>query len=187
MPWKRIILVGSVLIGGVTIFSYWFINQFNQALDDLSASSLADTKPSITAITTTATTTPAADTSTDSELSFTFPQKNDEVFIGCTYQLSWQFSATINSLEAALVDAGARKLIEPAASGLAKESAIEKDSQNINWKVGVVWPGEYYIKVLNINGVNSEIRGEVFTISSLPEDISADEREKICKKSGGSF
>ena len=218
MAWKRIILKAFVLIGSATFFSYWSINQFNQAFDNLSASYFAsinsvypsfeqkvelastspeisgelatsadETIPSITATMTAATTTLSADTSTDLELSFTFPQKNDEVFIGCTYQLSWQSSTTINSLESTLVDAGTRESMGPIASGLAKENAIEKDSQNLSWKVGVVWPGEYYIKVSNINGADLETRSKVFTISKMPKGISVDEREKICKESDSSL
>ena len=151
------------------------------------ATSTDKTIPSITVTTTTATTTLSADTSTDLELSFTFPQKNDEVFIGCTYQLSWQSSTTISSLKTALVDAGTGESMGPITSGLAKENAIEKDLQNLNWKVGVVWPGKYYIKVSNINGIDLETRSKVFTISKIPRDISANEKEKNCKESDGSF
>jgi len=209
MAWKRIILVIFVLIGGVIFFRYWSINQFNQAFDDLSAFSYVaivntpsffsdktkkeqtpTTTPEI--ISTPATSTDetiilSAGTSADLELSFTFPQKNDEVYIGCAYQLSWQSSTTISLLKTALVDAGTRESMGPIASGLAKENAIEKDSQNLSWKVGVVWPGEYYIKVSNINGVDLETRSKVFTISKIPEGISADEKEKICKESNSSF
>ena len=210
MAWKRITLIMFVLIGSATFFSYWSINQFNHALNDLSDSSLASTgsvyllyKQKVGLASTSpeisgelATSTESTDpeiatttlaTSTDPELSFTFPQKNDEVFIGCTYQLSWQSSTTISSLKTALVDAGTGEFMGPITSGLAKENAIEKDLQNLNWKVGVVWPGKYYIKVSNINGIDLETRSKVFTISKIPRDISANEKEKNCKESDGSF
>ena len=213
MPWKRITLVSFVLIGGTISFGYWFLNQHNQVLDDLSASYLANINsapyfkqrtelastspeisgefatstdgaiPSITATTTAATTTLLAATSTDLKLAFTFPKKNDEVFIGCTYRLSWQTSTIIKSLEPTLVDAGTKESMGPIASGLAKENVIKKDSQNLSWKVGAVWPGKYYIKVSNINGIDVETRSNVFTISKIPNDISAAEREKKCKQS----
>ncbi len=38
--WRRVILVCFVLVGGTAFFVYYFLNQFNTALDDLSTSSL---------------------------------------------------------------------------------------------------------------------------------------------------
>ena len=159
---------------------------------EISEALASSSEETILEITTASTSSPQATppvtaTSIDLEPSFTFPQKGGRVYIGCTYPVSWQSSAKINSLGTVLVDAGARKSIDPTASGLAKESVIETDSQNLNWKVGMVWPGEYYIKVSNINGVDLETRSEVFTISRIPKGTSADEREKICKESDGSF
>ena len=59
------------------------------------ASSSEETIPVTTTTTTTASL--SADTSTDLglsftdlELSFNFPKKGDEVYIGCTYPISWQ-------------------------------------------------------------------------------------------------
>ena len=151
------------------------------------ASSSEETIPVTTTTTTTASL--SADTSTDLglsftdlELSFNFPKKGDEVYIGCTYPISWQSSTTINSLETALIDAGARKSIDQTKSGLAKENTIEKDLQNLNWKVGVVYPGKYYIKVSSINDVALEIRSGIFTISNIPKGTSIDEKEKICSE-----
>lgn len=126
--------------------------------------------------------TPAA--STDLKLSFIFPNKDNEMYTGCTYQIPLQSSTTIRSLGTALIDAGTRETIGPIASGLAKENSIEKGSQNLEWKVGVVWPGTYYIKVSNINGIAAEIRSKVFRIIKMPVD-NTDEQKNICKKSGG--
>lgn len=124
------------------------------------------------------------ETPTDLELSFNFPKKDDDIYVGCTYPISWQSSTTISSLETVLVDAGARKVVDPIASGLAKESTIETDSQNLNWKVGAtVWPGQYYIKVSKINNADVEIRSKIFTINNMPKGINTAERAKICKKS----
>lgn len=214
--WKRITLIVFVLIGGAISFGYWFISQFDIALDNISAPYLAnlhsvypvrdnasnganppkdglasasletfgeptsstDSKLASTSLETSVT--PAIFT-TDSKLSFTFPQKSGKVYIGCTYPISWQPATLISSLEAALIDAGAKETVEPKTSGLAKENTIEKESQNLNWKVGFsVWPGTYYIKVSKINGVEAEFRSKVFKISPMPKGISADEKEKNC-------
>ena len=198
-------------------FGYWSINQFDIALDNISApyfanihsayhpsfkqnqntelaSASLETSGELTTSTTGSelasasleTSVAPAIFTADSKLSFTFPQKGGKVYIGCTYPISWQPTATVSSLEADLIDTGAREAIEPIASGLAKENTIEKKSQNLNWKVGFVWPGAYYIKISKINGVEAEFRSKVFKISKMPKGISADEREKICKESDSS-
>ena len=98
-----------------------------------------------------------------------------------------QSSTTIHSLETALVDAGTRETTGPIASGLARENKIEPNSQSLDWKVGVVWPGEYFILISKINGVEIETKSKFFMIHEIPEGISTSERESMCKKSNGSF
>ena len=121
-------------------------------------------------ISTVSTTTETISTSTeDLKLSFIFPKKNSKVYIGCTYQLSFHSSTTIRLLETALIDAGAIETIDPIASGLARENKIEPNSQSLDWKVGAVWPGEYYIRVSGVNGVDLENYSKVFTISKMPK------------------
>lgn len=188
------------------VFGYWSRYQFNSALNDLETTFTANTllvssslekdanlasislEATLTADMLTASSSFKTDTklaSTSLELSFNFPEKGDGVYVGCTYPISWQPSTTINSLGIVLVDAGAREVVDPLTSGLAKQSVIETDSQNLNWKVGVaVWPGEYYIKVFKINDADVEIRSKVFTINNMPKGINTVERAKICKKAG---
>jgi len=204
--WKRIILVVFVFVGSATFFGYWSVSQFNETLDSLDASYVASTNSvyeylrqastsseiSEELATSTdnaglASTSPEISgefaTSTDAELSFTFPQEGDGVYMECVYKVSWQSLPTINSLEIVLVDAGTRETAGPIASGLAKENTIDKDLQNLEWKVGNVWPGSYYIKVSKINGIDTEFRSDVFEINKIPENISASEKENICKES----
>jgi len=179
-------------------FGYWSINQFDSAFDNLSApyfanihsvypvrgndsngvyppkDGLAPTSPEISG---------ELATSTELELSFTFPQKGDEVYIGCTYPISWQSSTAINSLQTALVDAGTGESVGPIASGLEKENTIERDLQNLEWKVRVIWPGTYYIKVSKINGVEVEFRSKIFEINNMPKGIDEEEKINICGES----
>lgn len=147
------------------------------------ATSTDETIPVITSTTTTATTTLVTATSTDPELSFTFPPKGTRVYIGCTYPISWRSSTMINSLVTTLVDAGTRETMGPIASGLAKENTIERDLQNLNWKVGNVWPGSYYIKISKINDVDTETRSKVFMISAMPKGTDKEEKINICRGS----
>ena len=120
-------------------------------------------------------------TSTDPELVFKFPQEHTEVYISCTYSISWRSSTTTLSLETALVNAGTREPVGPITSGLARENVIDKDAQNLKWKVGYVWPGAYYIKVSKINGVEKEFRSKIFEIDEIPEGISEEEKANICR------
>ena len=129
----------------------------------------------------------AVATSTDTELSFIFPEEDGGVYVSCTYPISWTSPATINSLETALIDAGTKEAAGPVASGLAKEIVIEKDERNLDWKVGSVWPGSYYIKISKINGADAEIRSKTFAVNKMAENISKSEKENVCKESGGSI
>lgn len=212
---KRIALMVFTLIGSASLFGYWSIGQFNQAFDNLSSSNLAivssssaypsfrphntelaSTSPETdgelatstdSEVTLTTSTSSGQATSTDPELSLTFPQSNVQVYIGCIYPISWQPTSIISSLETALIDAGTREAVGPKTGGLAKENIIEKKQQNLNWKVGFVWPGTYYIKISKINGIDTETRSKAFMINKMPDGISATEQADTCKKSGGSF
>jgi len=198
----RIFLICFVFVGGAAFFGYWSMNQFNRYFDGLSTS-LANvnsahrsfSRPSRPneeiALTTldifvgSATSTDpgsSSSTSTVSKLSLTFPENNTEVYIGCTYPISWHSSTTVNSLEVALIDVDTGETSGPIASGLAEEYEIKTDSQSLDWEVGVVWPGEYFILISKINGVEEEIKSKYFMINKMPEDISDNERENICKK-----
>ena len=157
-------------------FGYWSINQFDD-VDDVFDSLIASPAAIISPVDLR-----SSVNDLDSKFQLIFSPKKDGVYIGCAYEISWLSSTTIRSLETALVDAGTRKPAGPIASGLAKENNIEANSQSLKWKVGVVLPGEYYIKVSNINGVDLENYSTVFTISEMPKGISVDEREKICKE-----
>lgn len=205
---KRIAIV-FVLLGGVSVFGYWSNTQFNQVLDDsfyehASANLFYSIKKNIESASTSpetleekdmddidtdigTTTQPISDALATStvEFSYTFPKKGDVFYIGCAYPISWQSSTKIDLLGVSLVDAGTREVVGPIASGLAKENSIEKDLQNIEWKVGSVWPGPYYIKASNINGVQTEFRSDQFEINKMSENISTSEKEIICKGSGG--
>lgn len=208
--WKRIFWVFFILVGSTSIFAYYSFNQFNNALDDLSASSLSianisstsfsdkrdrgqtltATLKTVSASASEAISTPT--TSTDPEPSFVFPKINGKVYTGCTYKLSFQSliqsSTATHSLETALIDAGTKETIDPSESGLARENKIKLDFQSLDWKVGIIWPGKYYIKLLNTIGIDpGKIRSNVFTISGTPKSISIDEKKKICQESDGSF
>jgi len=211
--WKRITLVIFVLIGGTISFGYWSINQFDSAFDNLSApyfanihsvypsfkqnTGSASTSPDISGELATSTdsvvastspeTTATLATSTDPKLFFTFPKIDTEVYIGCTYPISWFASTTIHSLETALIDAGTRDAVLPNTSGLAKENTIKKESQHLNWKVGPGSPGAYYIKISRINDVVAVIRSKIFKINKIPNGSNEKEQKNLCEETGGNL
>ena len=214
--WIRIFLLCFVLVGGTTFFAFHSLNLFNEALDDLGSSSLAIAKiPPIpisdktnktneekiptstpetvststleTVSTTTLETVSTSTPPTDLKIPFIFPEKNNEVFVGCTYKLLFKPSTAIRLLETTLIDAGTIETIDPVVSGLTRENKIETNSQSLDWKVGVVVPGDYYIKVSDINSLELENYSKVFTINKIPKVTSVEEIEKICQESNGSF
>ena len=212
--WKRIAIV-LVLIGSTALFYFWSTNQFKQVFNDLDSINIYSSYPTkqntesnlispeilgelaVSTESTTSTTdinteAEASDTDIETisdnlEFSFTSPQKGEDVYIGCTYSVPWESSTIVGSLSVDLIDAGTRETMGPIASGLLKQNIIEEGLQDLKWKVGVVWPGVYYIKVSNINDVETVFRSEVFNINKISENISISEKENICKESGGSF
>lgn len=190
--WKRISLIVFVLIGGAVAFGYWSINQFNLVFNDLNTSYLASTHEAYSSLKRevhSASTSPqileSSASSTDIILSFPFPKKGFNIYSGCTYDIPLQSSTTIASIEASLVDRGTKDLIDDTKSGLSKEVMMEDASQEFKWKVGSVWPGEYYIQTSKINGSEVETKSQIFLINRMPEDIDVPAQKEICKQSNG--
>jgi len=171
-------------------FGYWSLSQFNQVFDTISALSVANTLTAssllkkdaeVVSASPEVSTNAFATSTPTSEVSFTFLHRDTGLYIGCTYPISWQASTTIRSLEATLVDAVPRDVVEQEISGLAKENTIE-DSQSIHWKVGEgVSPGTYYIKISKINGAEAVVRSSVFAIHNMPEGLDEKEQTSMCR------
>jgi len=208
------ILIGSTIFFSYWSINQ-FNQVFDQVFDNLSSAYLADVPPAYSSLKQRAGLVFGSPeisgelaTSTDSELAststemlvivatstdptdpveryFTFPKKDTKVYIGCTYSISWQSSTMINSLETALIDVGTREPIGPIASGLAKENTIERDSQNLEWRVGVVWPGKYFISISNVNGVATDERSQKFIINEIPNGSDEKEYKNLCEETGG--
>ena len=184
-------------------FGFWLIQQFDYAFENLSASYIAisplvreqptiATTTSVTATSTPTTSEAFSTTSSDQndiDLKFqlTFSPKKNGVYIGCTYEISWLASTTIRSIETALIDIGTRKPAGPVASGIPKENIIDDDSQSLKWKVGVVWPGEYFISISNVNGVATDERSQRFIIHDIPNGSDEKEQKNLCEETGGNL
>lgn len=191
--YRRISFIVFVLVGGAISFGYWSVSEFDTAFQNIDQSlastheaydflkqrneeKIIQTEPE-----------EVAATSTNIELSFIFPEKGANLYIGCTYDLNFISSSTISYIDATLFDAGNKKEIIDSSSGLNEENNIQKDFQNIKWKVGAVWPGEYYIQTSKINGSDIQTKSEIFLINRMPEDIDVPAQKEICKNSNGSF
>lgn len=188
----RIFLVCFILVGGTGLFAFRSLNQLNNALDDISATNLAmaDASPNSFFNTTNNEPAPAAApevsgaTSVNLEPSFIFPQQDDELYMGCTYQILVQLPAAVSSLDTALVDAGSRDTVGAATSGLAKKNTIDPNSKSFNWKIGVFFHGDYYIKA---TAQGAAFRSGTIALKWMPRDASDAEKTQLCKDSGGSF
>jgi len=197
--WVRVIIVSSFLVGGTGFFAHLSFKQLDNELNNLSASYLAaenitstfllneirNNRISTTTLGSASSTATTSATSTDVSFAIVFPPKNEDVYIGCSYQVPLVSSTTIRSLETALIDAGTGEATGPIASGLAKENSVDASSQSFIWKIGAVWPGEYVISVSKIDGVEASTKSKYFVIDKIPEGISALERGNLCKESGG--
>jgi hypothetical protein len=193
--WIRIVLVFTGLIGSTAAFGYWTLNQFNQVFDNLGASyiAIADASPislfdeaneGKVSITLLKTASNLLATTTSSEFNLLFPQKGKEVYADCTYMVPWQ-STTTNLIEIALVDAGTKMPVESRYSGLAREYVVEDDSQNFKWRVGAVWPGEYYLSVSKIDGVDQKMESNIFKLNRMPANLDKAEVADICLEANG--
>ena len=69
-----------------------------------------------------------------------------------------------------------KEVMGPIASGL---SATSTDTafEYLDWKVGKVWPGEYYILISKINEQKTSKESGEFTVRQIPE---GKDKEGIC-------
>lgn len=184
--WIRIILVAFVLIGGTTLFGFWSLSQFRIALDNLNASYLTLANALSAGVSqrldnTSASTSPGTlevvATSTDPAFSLVFPQEKDGIYIGCTYRISWQSSTTVESLGMSLVDAATLKPTGSTESGL-NATSTKTGSGGLEWKVGNILPGEYYLEVSELNDQKVAERSGTFPIRKIP---NGEKQGSFCK------
>lgn len=167
-----------MLLGGVSYFGYWAFNQNKLALDayDVSYSQLGASLTAHTQlILDRATDKDTSDAITAPEVSFTFPTEGDELYIGCDYQVTWETATTtstssvaVTSLDIALVDAGTKEVMGPIASGLSATSTKE-GLEYLDWTVGDVGEGTYYVLISKINEQEISKESGVFTIQKIPK------------------
>lgn len=170
---KRIVFFVTLLIGGTLTFGFWSLYHFNKVfsnLDELSRDGVVyKTQKNIIASTTLntdlSTTTIVSE---DVGFKFIFPENKTDVYKGCQYKISWKSLSKINYIELSLVDAGTKEVIGPIAGGVPKNLS-GSDLLDFSWKVGNVWPGEYYILISNINNNPVREKTKIINIKEIPE------------------
>lgn len=167
-----------MLLGGVSYFGYWAFNQNKLALDayDVSYNQLGASLAAHTQLLLERSTdkdTPDAVTAPG--VSFTFPTEGDELYIGCDYRVAWETATTtstssvaVKSLNIALIDVETKEVIGPIASGLSATSTGE-GLEYLDWTIGDVWVGEYYLLVSKVNEQETSKESGVFTIQKIPK------------------
>ncbi len=204
---RYIVFIIIILIGGAIIFRYWALNNINLALSDIDKNDVfevyipkkvvleAIVEPENKGFSSSPTTEKVLTSSEvrkeesvrvvniDSkklDISFISPKKDENLYIGCKYQISFYSSSAVNSIGMSLNDFGTRKAQGPIASGIAKE-ITGIDIKSIEWKIGNVWPGKYFISTLVVNGQDLSKKSSGFNINKIPEDIKKINIEEFCK------
>jgi hypothetical protein len=190
-----IIIIVVVLIGSALLFRLWALDNFNLALSGLDKENTSvyiskTVIPDIDIVSVEKEITPVLleevlpenETIKDINLIITSPVKDANLYIGCKYSISISSSSIINSIGMSLYDFGTRKVQGPIASGISKD-ITGKDIKSIEWKVGNIWPGKYFISTSTVNGLDLSKKSSGFNINKIPQDISKDKIEEFCIKS----
>jgi hypothetical protein len=194
--WKRIFIVGTVLLGGTLGFGFWAINEFDNAFSKLANTATVQTAnifsiSSSTEIlqdnststesavfsTSTISTTTISDViisnvvstttnATTSQFTILSPQKGEILYANCGYNIKWNEPNTISSADIWIVNADTIQKIHPTKSNLII-NATSSPLTSYTWWIGDVEPAQYYIFISKINGEDTLYRGEKFVISSL--------------------
>lgn len=105
-------------------------------------------------------------TSTIDDIDFNFktPDSKSVFYAGCTYDVELDFASDFKPdyIGVKLIDFGTQKEVDIKSNGLIKSLTL-KDSV-FKWSVGDIWPGDYYLFIPMINGLDVKIKSEKFRI-----------------------
>lgn len=190
----KIIVCSIILVGSTLFFAHWSINSLETELsriDKIQETNLAniiaiqktkqvEAESPVTELSTT--TTPELQTTAINvdDFKFTFPATYIDVYKECTYTVSWD-DIGIESIDIALIDAGTKEKMGPISSGIPK-NIIGQNIKNFEWKVGNVWPGEYYIFVSKINNSEVQKKSALINIGGLSSDLDVNGRQAFCSE-----
>ena len=193
---KRILFIITIFIGGALFFAFWAINNFNVEISNIEKLSESNITHQVSQNkedvgTTTENVLASAISTSSNEIiqdikldtgepnfKFSFPTTTIDVYKGCKYKIFWTSAININSISLSLIDAGNKKLIGPVVSGIPKNIS-DKNSQSLEWKVGNIWPGKYYILVSEINEKSLIEKSSIINVNEIPDGSDI---KNICNK-----
>jgi len=100
----------------------------------------------------------------DKDFNFKIPDSNSVFYTGCTYDIELDLGSDFKPdyIGVQLFDFGTQKKVDLKSSGLINSLTI-KDSI-FRWSVGDIWPGDYYLFIPMINGLDVKIKSKKFRI-----------------------
>lgn len=107
----------------------------------------------------------------DKDFEFIFPDSRSTLYTNCTYDIKLNLGESLkpNYFGVKLIDFGTQKDIFAKNSGLIN-SLTFKDSV-FRWTVGDVWPGDYYLLIPMMDGLDIKIKSQRFRIEKGGVDI----------------
>jgi hypothetical protein len=100
----------------------------------------------------------------DKDFNFIYPDKTTTLYSGCTYEIKLDLHDKIspNYIGIQLIDSGSGKSVSNKDSGLI--NSISFKNNIFRWTVGDIWPGQYYLFIPLIDGVDVKIKSQKFKI-----------------------
>lgn len=190
--WKKILSIAIILVGGTAIFGYWAINEFDKVFSRLvdtnnqvaKAGDLVSIVESSVVVSTSTDST--VSTSTPVEIAITTlisgyfdpnnfsiitPQKGNTLYVGCNYNVKWNEPNLLSDADLWVVNAETIEKVHPSTSLLSVSSTTEPVS-NIDWKIGNIATGTYYILFSKINDQDFTYRSDKFYVEELGSDMT---------------
>ncbi len=195
---KRIIFWTIFLIGSAVLFYFWSINQMRiikseevlyveNTIAAVPNTDIVEKKPEFYTISTSSplqillekdldkeewssSTLKISSTTIDStDFEFIFPNKKSVLYQNCTYRVDVDLGDSLvpNYIGVLLVDAGTQKEVKSKDSGLVYSLTFKNNS--FLWSVGNIWPGQYYLSIPMIDGKDTVIKSEKFSIQEKPQ------------------
>ena len=86
------------------------------------------------------------------------------MYTGCTYNIKLDLGEDVkpNYLGVDLFDAGTKKKIPIKDSGLINSLTFKNSI--FRWSVGDIWPGQYYLQIMLIDGLDIKVKSKTFFI-----------------------
>lgn len=180
--------VSFLLIGSAYAFRIWALQEFAAALDQMTGNGTQKSLLASVGIagqdmgSASTTLAVSSDSSAPKQLTFMFPSDGDTLYEGCAYPVTWESSTTLTAIGLKIRDAHALQAVSPAVAGLPTNATTTNST--LQWRVGTVRPGTYYLEITSANGLEYQQRGPSIELAEPAQDAQLD---VLCKKTGGTI